>query len=181
MTDTLPTNNTSVNPLDTSSSTNVSKGTVNNGSVIKSMVDRFRYGSPLSRAERDKLREINANDFWWKKEGGGLPSNSNSSSVSNSLNTSYVNENTNPERRSSSSLPPPPSSSSIVTKDTAVNKPPQPTTNGSNIMNTPSFDPNASFASYLPDTQPSASYRYATNNASVPASPGGISRPVMDA
>lgn len=48
------------------------------GTVIKSMVERFRFGSPLSRTERAKLKEKgDLPEFWWQN--GGAPPNGNSS------------------------------------------------------------------------------------------------------
>jgi hypothetical protein len=143
--------------LDTSvaSAANTS-GAARHGTVIKSMVERFRYGSPLSRGERAKLRDAgNASEFWWKKEGGVPPPGSASASANVSLSEAGGAQNAGPAPGASSSSAP---------------------TGG-----TPFVDANnVSFASFMPDTQPAPSYRYG-GGSSMPSTPATAGRPVMDA
>ncbi len=134
------------------------------GTVIKSMVERFRYGSPLSRAERAKLRETgSASDFWWKKEGAAGPSGSASASANVSVTEAGG---------AASQAAPAPSAAAPASSSGSASA-------AANAAAGP-FDPNVSFASFMPDTQPPASYRYG-GASSMPQTPATAGRPVMDA
>ncbi len=43
------------------------------GTVIKSMIDRFRHGQPLSRSDREHLKAegaVSPAAFWWRADNG---------------------------------------------------------------------------------------------------------------
>lgn len=136
-------------------STDVSFSAPKHGTVIKSMVERFRFGSPLSRAERAKMRESTSNqpEFWWKSGGDEYSmagvTNGDEKNVGAVATTTKNNENNN--------------NNSII-----------------DSHNNTVFDPNISFASFLPDTQSSATYRYGSTSNNMPQTPSGTGRPVMD-
>jgi hypothetical protein len=134
----------------TNATASTTAGGATHGKVIKSMVERFRYGSPLSRAERAKMRESGEGsaDFWWKREGVAGAGSVDSSFVAGAAPT---DTNNGAQQQ--------PSSGSVAGGAPA--------------------DPNASFASFLPDTQPAPSYRYGGAAGSAPQTPGQSGKPVV--